>query len=135
MAEARHTFPLPSDDTEYLDNAFPGWEALEGGWVLLPCFPIPSGFTTTSTMAAIQIPPLYPASPLDMVYFYPAVLRTDGQPIAATNCTQMIDGKSFQRWSRHYQSSEWQPNEDSIATHVMAIRGWLEKAQPAGAQP
>lgn len=135
MAESRHMFPLSADDTEYLDNAFPDWEAIEGGWILLPNFPLPSGFTVSSTMAAIQIPPLYPASPLDMVYFNPSVLRSDGHPITATNCTQMIDGKPFQRWSRHYQPNEWQPSEDSIATHVMAIKGWLENAQPTEEQP
>lgn len=131
MAEVRHQFLLSSDDTEYLDNTFPGWEAIEGRWVLLHSFPIRPGFNVKSVTAAIHIPPAYPATQLDMVYFYPAVLREDGEVIGATSYTQTIDGKPFQRWSRHYRPGTWQPNEDNLATHVMAISDWLNRAAPS----
>lgn len=130
MEEFRREFLLSADDTEYLDNAFPEWEAIAGRWILIHKFPIRSGFTVQSATAAIQIPAGYPATKLDMVYFYPAVLRADGRPIGATGWNQPIDGKLFQRWSRHYRLGEWQPNEDNIATHVMAIRDWLDRAAP-----
>lgn len=131
MAELRRKFLLSSDDKEYLDNAFPEWEAIDGRWILIHNFPIRTGFTVQTTTAAIQIPAGYPATRLDMVYFYPAVLRADGQPIRATGCTVTIDGKPFQRWSRHYRPGEWQANEDNIATHVMAISDWLDRAAPS----
>lgn len=130
MAEVRRQFLLSADDTEYLNNAFPGWETIDGRWVLLHNFPIRPGFTIQSTTAAIQIPTTYPATRLDMVYFYPAVLREDGVAIGATGYTQTIDGKPFQRWSRHYRPGAWQPNEDNLATHVMAINDWLDRAAP-----
>lgn len=130
MEALRRKFLLSSDDMEYLDNAFPEWEAIDGRWILLRNFPIRPGFTVQSVTAAIQIPSGYPQTRLDMVYFHPAVLRADGQPIGATGCTVPIDGKPFQRWSRHYRLGEWQPNEDNIATHVMAIRDWLDRAAP-----
>ena len=130
MEGLRREFLLSADDTEYLDNAFPEWEAIAGRWILIHKFPVRPGFAVQSTTAAIQIPTGYPATRLDMVYFYPAVLRADGQPIGATGCNQTIDGKLFQRWSRHYAPGEWQPNEDNIATHVMAICDWLDRAAP-----
>lgn len=130
MAEVRRQFLLSSDDQEYLDNAFPGWETVEGQWVLLHDFPIRSGFTVRSVTAAIQIPTMYPATPLDMVFFYPAVLRSDGTEIRATEYRQVIDGKEFQRWSRHYRQGSWDPNEDNLATHVLAILDWLDRAAP-----
>lgn len=130
MAEVRRQFLLPSDDQEYLDNAFSGWEAVEGRWVLLHDFPIRSGFTVQNVTAAIQIPTTYPTTPLDMVFFHPAVLRADGVAIRATDCTQVIDGKEFQRWSRHYRPGSWHPNEDNLATHVLAIHDWLDRAAP-----
>lgn len=130
MAEARRQFLLSADDQEYLDNTFPGWETIEGRWVLLHDFPIRSGFTVRNATAAIQIPPAYPMTQLDMVYFHPAVLRSDGTTIGATNCTQMIDGKEFQRWSRHYRPGSWRPDEDNLATHVLAICDWLDRAAP-----
>ena len=130
MGALRRKFLLSSDDAEYLDNAFPEWEAIDGRWILLHNFPVRPGFTVQRVTAAIQIPSGYPQTRLDMVYFHPAVLRADGQPIRATECTVPIDGKPFQRWSRHYRSGEWQPNEDSVATHVMAIKDWLDRAAP-----
>ena len=130
MEEVRQQFLLSADDSEYLDNTFPGWEAIEGRWILLHDFPIRPGFTVRSATAAIHIPSTYPETKLDMVYFYPAVLREDGVMIKATEYSQMIDGKPFQRWSRHYPTGAWQPNEDNLATHVMAIRDWLDRAAP-----
>lgn len=130
MSEARHLFQLAKDDTEYLDNTFPGWEAIDGRWILLHNFPVCDGFNVQNVTAAIKIPSSYPTTQLDMVYFHPAVLRVDGKAIPATGCTEMIDGKPFQRWSRHYKPGTWHPDEDNIATHVMAIRDWLERAAP-----
>ena len=135
MSEIRRKFLLSSDDTEYLDNAFPGWQAIDGGWILIHNFPIRPGYTVQTATAAIQIPATYPATRLDMVYFNPAVLRADGQPIKATQYTADIDGKPFQRWSRHYGPGEWQANEDNIATHVMAITDWLDRAAPSEVTP
>ena len=130
MEALRRKFLLSSDDAEYLDNAFPEWEAIDGRWILLHNFPVCPGFTVQRVTAAIQIPSGYPQTRLDMAYFHPAVLRADGQPIRATECTVPSDGKPFQRWSRHYRPGEWQPNEDSVATHVMAIKDWLDRAAP-----
>ena len=128
MSGPRHEFPLSADDTEYMDNTFPGWEAVSEGYILIPHFPLPGGYTVAETTVAIQIPPGYPATPLDMVYFYPAVLRADGVGIPATEALQPIDGNMFQRWSRHYRPETWMPNEDNLATHILAIGGWLEAA-------
>lgn len=127
--ELRRELILPANDTEYLNNAFPNWESIvEGNWVLLPNFPLPDGYTCSATTAAIKIASGYPVTQLDMVYFYPAVFRRDGAQIPATNAIQFIDSNEYQRWSRHYRPGEWRPDEDCIATHVMAIKSWLELA-------
>lgn len=131
--ENRKHIALPPDDTEYLDNAFPGnWESISEGYVLIHHFPVRSGFTTSEVTVAIQIPSNYPTVPLDMAYFYPAILRSDGQTIPATNATQGIDGKTFQRWSRHYVGGTWIPGESNLATHILAIGDWLERALSGG---
>lgn len=128
----RRELALSAEDTEYLDNAFPAWESIaQGSWLILPDFPLPDGYTVRFVTVAIQISAGYPFTPLDMAYFFPPVLRIDGTPIPATNCTQNIDGNTFQRWSRHYPPGTWRPDEDCIATHVMAIQSWLELASGA----
>ena len=128
-AMERRQMILSPDDVEYLENAFPGWESLQAGnWVLLPNFPIPEGLSAQSATVAIQIPPNYPVTAPDMAYFYPAIQRCDGTTIPATQVTQNIDGKIFQRWSRHYSPGTWHPDEDGIAIHIMAIKDWLDRA-------
>lgn len=127
--ELRREIILPANDIEYLSNTFPNWESVaNGNWVLIPNFPLPDGYTCSATTAAIKIAPNYPVSNLDMVYFYPPVLRRDGVQIPATNGIVTIDNHVYQRWSRHYTSGEWRPDEDCIATHVMAVQSWLELA-------
>lgn len=128
METYRRDYILPPDDTEYLNNTFPGWESIEGGWVLIPNYPLPAGFTVAHTTVAIQIPPAYPEGQLDMASFYPSVLRADGKHIPNTDVMQTIDGKAFQRWSRHYLPGSWRPNIDNIATHLLAVDGWFERA-------
>lgn len=127
----RRQLRLNDDDSEYLDHAFPDWESLlDGKWILLYNFPIPLGFTTRSATVAIQIPDSYPTTAPDMAYFYPPVNRCDGVAIPATQATQLIDGQVFQRWSRHYHQGTWNPDEDNLAVHVMAIKDWLDRALP-----
>lgn len=117
------------DDIQYLNGTFPEWESLsEGSWVLLHNFPIPEGYTISSTTVAIKIPGNYPTTSPDMAYFYPPIERCDKSTITATQVNECIDGKSYQRWSRHYRSGTWHPDEDGLAVHVMAIKDWLVKA-------
>ena len=55
METYRRDYILPPDDTEYLNNTFPGWESIEGGWVLIPNYPLPAGFTDCSNPDSASI--------------------------------------------------------------------------------
>lgn len=127
----RREFKFNEEETAYLDALSPLWETIkENGqrWLLIPGFPIPEGYTVNDAIAAINIPVEYPVARLDMVYFYPDIKRCDGKNIGATQFSRAIDGKTFQRWSRHYSCAHpWNPNGDSIITHIMAIHGWLAR--------
>lgn len=127
----RREFQFNEEETAYLDTLSPQWETIKAKgfrWLLIPNFPIPEGYTVDRAIAAINIPLEYPIAKLDMVYFYPAIKRSDGKEIKQTQCQQAIDGKNFQRWSRHYTSAHpWDPNGDSIITHIMAIQNWLQR--------
>ncbi|HRG56107.1 MAG TPA: E2/UBC family protein, partial [Lacunisphaera sp.] len=70
-------------------------------------------------------PPSYPTAGLDMAYFYPTLARADGKAIGQAQCMQSIDGKQWQRWSRHYT---WLPGVHSVSTHIVLIHRWLEAA-------
>lgn len=97
-------------------------------WVLVHEFPVPERYNVRTVTAAIRIETGYPIARLDMVYFHPALVRSDGKPIKATQVMQTIDGKQYQRWSRHRtKANPWQPGEDSLGTHVILIEDWLER--------
>lgn len=126
----RRQFLLPEADRGHLDVRGLAWETVidpYGRWLLLHDFPITDGYNLKSVTAAVQIGAGYPDAQLDMVYFHPLLARTDGRAI---NCltAQTIDGKSFQRWSRHRTGQNpWRPGEDDIAAHLTLVEHWLER--------
>jgi hypothetical protein len=127
----RRQFDLPSFDTGYLGSIGLDWETLivgSGRWLLIYNWPVPAGYTVESTTVALQIPPSYPEAPIDMAYFCPALARKDNQPIGRTESSELLDGKSFQRWSRHRTNeAPWRPGDDDVATHLVLVGDWLER--------
>jgi hypothetical protein len=124
----RRDFPLPEEDEESLNALGLSWETIRDGggqWLLLHEMEFREGFNHRKGSVAVQIPPSYPTSGLDMAYFSPHLSRLDGKPIGQTQCLQPIDGKQWQRWSRHYN---WVPGVHSISTHIVLIQRWHEAA-------
>jgi hypothetical protein len=124
----RHQFPLPEEDEESLNALGLPWETIRDGggqWLLLHEMGFHQGFNHRQGSVAIQIPPSYPTAGLDMAYFFPHLTKGDGRPIGQTQCMQLIDGKQWQRWSRHYT---WVPGVHSVSTHIVLINRWLEAA-------
>jgi hypothetical protein len=128
---ARRQFHLPEADRAFLDGLGLRWEALsEAGslWVMIYGWPLPHGYGRDAVDIAVKIEAGYPTSPLDMAYVHPPLARVDGVPINATQATQALDGKTFQRWSRHRTGANpWVPGEDSLATHLALIEDWLAR--------
>ena len=128
----RRQFNLPAFDVRYLDTASPSWEAIVepsgANWLLLHDWPVRhAGYNVMVVTLALLIPPGYPDAQIDMAYFHPHLARTDGKPIGAL-ALQDIDGKSFQRWSRHRTGEgPWIPGEDDVASHLVLVEDWLER--------
>ncbi len=127
----RRQFELPSFDIQYLESTGLDWETLVEGkkrWLLLHGRPVPGGYNVDRAILALQIPPGYPDAQIDMVYFSPALARKDNQTIGKADSTQAVDGKSFQRWSRHRTpAAPWRPGEDDISSHLVLVDDWLER--------
>jgi hypothetical protein len=127
---ARREFQLPGEDEAFLTDYGLPWEAVVNGspWILIHDFPTPDGYNHRRVTAAIRIETGYPNAELHMVYFFPALARTDGRPIGATESVQQLDGKSFQRWSRHRSAQNpWKIGRDTLGTHIILIEDWLER--------
>jgi len=128
-ASLRCVFPLLPDDAEYLDARGLAWETLIEGpsrWVLVRRFPIPEGYNVPEADIAILLPDSYPTTQLDMVYASPALSLASGAPIGAADVIQALDGRSFQRWSRHRTAANpWRPGIDYLGTHIGLIEEWF----------
>lgn len=125
----RQTFSLPIEDTEFLENKGLHWETLtENGlkWLIMYDYSVPSGYNAQAVAIALQIPPAYPTTEIDMAYFFPHLARNNNRPISCIT-QQIIDGKTFQRWSRHRNPGDWRPGLDNISTHLMLVENWLVK--------
>lgn len=126
----RRDFKLPPEDETFLQEYGLPWEAVMNGspWVLVHEFPTPDGYNHRRVTAAIRIETGYPNTELNMVYFFPALARLDGKPIGATEGTQDLDGKTFQRWSRHRSAQNpWKVGQDNLGSHVILVEDWLER--------
>jgi Prokaryotic E2 family E len=126
----RRRFDLLPTDREFLDEYGLPWETIVDGsqWALIHDFPLPRGYNHATTTAAIRIETGYPNTELNMVYFYPPLARSDGKPIGATEAQQPLDGKNYQRWSRHRTAANpWKIGRDHIGTHVILIEDWLDR--------
>lgn len=121
-------FTLPEQDADFLDNMAFRWEAIHENnylWLLLHDYPVPAGYNVNTCTLALLIPPLYPATEIDMGYFYPALSMVGGKAIRSTTA-QPISQKQFQRWSRHRRPGEWKLGVDCVATHLTLVNNWME---------
>ena len=126
----RRDFDLLAQDEKFLEEYGLPWETISDGsqWVLIHEFPTHDGYNHLRVTAAIRMETGYPNTELNMVYFFPALARKDGRAIGATQATQVIDGKTYQRWSRHRTAQNpWRPGVDGVDTHVFLIEDWLAR--------
>ena len=122
----RRDFDLPEEDEQFLSNNGFQWETVienNVNWLIIRDFPIADGYNYSKADAAVQIPSQYPEHKLDMVNFYPHLLRAD--QIAAPNVSPgpNIEGRQYQQWSRH---RDWRMGIDALENHVEEIHYWLE---------
>lgn len=127
---------LPPIDQEYLQARAPGHAvSLDGGMIaiVIPSFPLPTGFTATAADLLLRLAPGYPDVQPDMWWFEPAVRRTDGQVIPATESQESYLGRVWQRWSRHLNPGQWRSGIDSLESYLALVRRELESAARARA--
>ena len=124
----RRQFDLLPEDQQFLEEYGLPWETIVDGshWVLIHDFPTHEGYNHQRVTAAIRMETGYPSSELNMVYLFPALARKDGRKLGATEAVQPLDGKEYQRWSRHRTpQNPWKAGRDNLGSHVILIEDWL----------
>ncbi|WP_208245031.1 multiubiquitin domain-containing protein (plasmid) [Rhizobium sp. T1470] len=129
LPQSRRQFRLlPVDEAGLTARGF-HWETIVDGarrWLLLHGMELPAGYTVASTSVAIEVPSSYPTAELDMFYCYPQLNRQDGVAIPQTQVTEAIEGRGFQRWSRHRGAiAPWRPGLDNVITHLALVEAAL----------
>jgi hypothetical protein len=122
-------FSLPEEDASFLKELDLTWDSFSEGsrWLILRDYSLPSGYNVAKCDVAIAIPANYPVEQLDMFYMYPNLVRTDHKAIGALS-HQSIEGKQYQRWSRHRTTlNRWIPGEDNLATHLELMNYSLQE--------
>ena len=119
-------YDLLPEDEEYPDGNYPSkWQKISEGngkfGLLIEDFPVPEGYTMGKSTLLVLVPSGYPGSALDMFYFDPSLDRSDGSVINAL-ASETHFGQAWQRWSRHYK---WQPESDSVVTHIEYVKNEL----------
>ncbi|TBA52727.1 multiubiquitin domain-containing protein [Rhizobium ruizarguesonis] len=128
--QGRRDAPLLDADMAFLEAYGHPFDIVKDGstWVILHDFPVPPCFNHHSVSLAIRIEQGYPMTQLDMLYVFPKLSRTDGRAIPQTQVEQPIEGRIFQRWSRHRSGSNiWVPGVDCLETHVILVEEIFEQ--------
>lgn len=119
-APIQRQFRLLDKDEQYLDSCGLLWETVDDRrrWLLVHHYPLPDGYTEKSCCLAIEVPQNYPAAEIDMFYCLPHLVLVRGTSIPQTEYRQVIQGREFQRWSRHRDPGQWSPVRDSVLSHL-----------------
>lgn len=115
---------LPSDEQGLRDRGIDWQAVVDSGhrWLLLSNYPLPHGYTVTSTTIALEVPSGYPAAEIDMFFCYPPLALSNGATIPQTQATATIGGITYQRWSRHRgPGSPWRSGADNVLTHLALV--------------
>ena len=124
-------FALLDADTEYLDRLQLKWETIiddERRWLIIHQFPVPTGYTVSDTMLALEVPELYPGAAIYGFYAYPPLALASGRTIPRTQLRGSILGLEFHGWSRHRGSSApWDPTTDNVVTHLGLVEAALTR--------
>jgi hypothetical protein len=126
----RREFVLPEDDLDHLSSLSLEWETFQEGklrWLLIHQYPVPNGYNTSAVDIAILIEPGYPVAQLDMAYFWPHLQLLNQKQISAL-AFHPVEGKIYQRWSRHRTGTNpWRPGLDDLSTHLASVNFWFER--------
>lgn len=121
---------LPASDLSYLaDRGITHEIAVESGMtcIVLPKWVLPTGYNHDSADLLLRFQAGYPDVPPDMWWFNPALRLADGRMIPATEAIEQYLGRSWQRWSRHFQPGQWKSGIDGLESFLALIRFELDR--------
>jgi len=117
---------LPPNDAAFLSDRNIGHTVeTEAGMIciVIKAWTLPAGYQQGETDLLLRLAPGYPDVPPDMWWCDPALVLTDGTRPQATEVMESHLGRSWQRWSRHFQPNHWQSQVDGLESYLARVRG------------
>ena len=124
---------LPDTDAQYLaDRGLDHEIASEAGMtcIVIRGWALPSGFDRATADLLLRLSPGYPDVHPDMWWFDPAIRLANGSALPATEVVEQHLGRTWQRWSRHFNGGQWQSGIDGLESYLALIRQDLERSVP-----
>jgi hypothetical protein len=121
---------LPQTDIDYLTErglVYSVTTEANMTCILFPGYGLPSGYNHEKADLLIRLNPGYPDVPPDMWWFDPPIRLSGGGVVQATEATENHLGRSWQRWSRHFNNGQWQSGIDSLESYLALIHNELER--------
>jgi hypothetical protein len=121
---------LPINDTTYLaDRGIKHSVSVEANMtcVVLPGYRLPPGYDREQTDLLLRLSPGFPDVQPDMWWFDPGIRLKDGRIVKATEVTEHHLGRTWQRWSRHFNHGQWRSGTDSLESYLALIGKELER--------
>jgi len=124
---------LPEFDREYLVEKkyeFEEFVDANKNGLIIKNYKLPEKkYNHSNSDLLIIVPQGYPDTKPDMWYFYPAILLApDNRQAKQTQATINFQGKTWQRWSRHFPANEWRAGVDGIHSYLKKVDNALKVA-------
>lgn len=124
---------LPEMDRNYLkEKAYAYEEIVDGAQkgVVFRKWGLPAGkFNESECDLLILLPNGYNDVKPDMFYVTPKLVLNGSNALPkATQATHQFNNVSWQRWSRHFDKSEWRPGVDGLHTYLKRVQEALVSA-------
>jgi hypothetical protein len=122
---------LPEADEQALaDRGIPHQVQVDGGMVcvLLPDWQLPDGLSASSVDVLLRLAPGYPDVAPDMWWVDPPLRHADGSAIPGTESSEGHLGRTWQRWSRHFNGGQWQSGIDGLESFLARMRAEFDLA-------
>lgn len=122
-------------EVESITTKYPSAQAVDEAdgtlTLVIPAYPLPTGFDRSSVRVAIRISTLYPSEKLDLLWVDPALRRLDGAGMPNVMSGHVVlAGQAWTQISWH-DNAPHDPQRCTILGYVRGIRLWF--AQQVGA--
>ncbi len=95
--------------------------------VVFEGYRLPPGYDREEADLLLRLSAGFPDVQPDMWWFDPAIRLKDGRAVKATDVTEHHLGRTWQRWSRHFNAGQWRSGVDSLESYLALIRRELER--------